>query len=131
MITAEFSPMASELFEKGPPSIEAIELARIIDRGIRESEVIDVKKLCIKEGEKVWSVMIDLYPMNNGGNLIDACALAAMAAPRPPKTKPVYQLKIVCRGHCASDVLLEGLLFFFFALNLIKKNVDIFFLFFV
>lgn len=80
MITAEFSPMASELFEKGPPSIEAIELARIIDRGIRESEVIDLKKLCIKEGEKVWSVMIDIYPINNGGNLIDACSLAAMAA---------------------------------------------------
>ena len=42
--------------------------------------MIDFKKLCIKEGEKVWSVMIDLYPINDDGNLIDACALAAVAA---------------------------------------------------
>ncbi len=80
MVTAELSPMASEKFEKGPPSITAIELARVIDRGIRESEIIDVKKLCIKEGEKVWALFLDIYPLNDGGNLIDASALAVMAA---------------------------------------------------
>jgi len=80
MVTVELLPLASEKFQSGPPSIQAIELARIVDRGIRESGMIDFKKLCIKEGEKVWSVMIDLYPINDDGNLIDACALAAVAA---------------------------------------------------
>ncbi|MBU2523451.1 MAG: exosome complex protein Rrp42 [Nanoarchaeota archaeon] len=80
MVTAEFSPMASEKFERGPPSIESIELARIVDRGIRESDLIDLDKLCIKEGEKVWCVFVDIYPINDAGNLADAAALAAIVA---------------------------------------------------
>lgn len=43
--TVELLPLASEKFETGPPGIKAIELARIVDRGIRESEVIDFSKL--------------------------------------------------------------------------------------
>lgn len=80
MVAAELWPLASEKFEMGPPSIQAIELARIIDRGIRESHCIDMKKLCIKEGELVWAVYVDIYPINVDGNLIDASALAAIAA---------------------------------------------------
>ena len=78
--TAELLPLASSRFESGPPRIEAIELARIIDRGVRESGFVDFKKLCIKKKEKVWAVFIDLYPLNADGNLIDACALATAAA---------------------------------------------------
>lgn len=80
MVTAEFSPMASEKFERGPPSIESVELARVVDRGIRESELLDMDKLCIKEGEKVWAVFLDIYPINDAGNLMDAAALAALVA---------------------------------------------------
>jgi exosome complex component RRP42 len=80
MVTAELWPLASERFEFGPPGIQSIELARIIDRGIRESHFIDMKQLCIKEGELVWTVFVDIYPINDDGNLIDACALAAVAA---------------------------------------------------
>jgi exosome complex component RRP42 len=54
MTTAELHPMASNEFDIGKPGIEAIEVGRIIDRGIRESGIIDWEKLCIKEGEKVW-----------------------------------------------------------------------------
>lgn len=80
IVSAELSPLASRKFESGPPQIQAIELARLIDRGIRESEFIDLKKLGIKSGEKVWAVFIDIYPLNDDGNLIDASALAAVAA---------------------------------------------------
>ena len=52
MVGAELLPLSSPEFEPGPPGIEAIELARVVDRGIRESKVIDFKKLCIKEGRK-------------------------------------------------------------------------------
>ena len=78
--TVELSPLASSRFEMGPPKIEAVELARIVDRGIRESGFIDFKKLCIKPGEKVWTIFIDIYPINEDGNLIDACCIAAAAA---------------------------------------------------
>jgi len=79
-VVTELLPMASERFEHGPPKIQSIELARIVDRSIRESEIIDMKKLCIKKGEKVWSVMIDIYAINDDGNLIDAAAIGAVAA---------------------------------------------------
>jgi exosome complex component RRP42 len=80
MTTLELTPLSSEEFDYGPPRINAIETARIVDRGIRESGMIDFKKLCIKQGEKVWTVFIDLYSINDDGNLLDACALAAMSA---------------------------------------------------
>jgi exosome complex component RRP42 len=80
VVTTELSPMASEKFEPGPPQIESIELARIIDRGVRESGMFDFEKLCIKEGELVWLVNLDIYPVNDAGNLIDAGFMAAIAA---------------------------------------------------
>ena len=52
MTTAELSPIASPDFETGPPRIGAIELGRVIDRGLRESGFIDFEKLVIKENEK-------------------------------------------------------------------------------
>ena len=85
MVGAELIPMASPEFETGPPGIQAIELARVVDRGIRESKAIDVKKLCIEKGEKVWSVIIDIIPMNDAGNLFDVSALASLAALRNAK----------------------------------------------
>ena len=80
MVNAEFMPMASPDFESGPPSIASIELARVVDRGIRESKSIDVKDLCIEPKEKAWSVGIDIITINDGGNLMDAAGLAALAA---------------------------------------------------
>lgn len=80
MIGAELYPLSNPEFELGPPEIEAIELARVVDRAIRESKAINQKKLCIKEGEKVWIVSIDICIINDSGNLFDAAALAALVA---------------------------------------------------
>jgi len=80
MIGAELLPLSNPDFELGPPSINAIELARVVDRGIRESGAIDWKSLCIEPGEKVWVVSVDICPINDEGNLFDASALAAIAA---------------------------------------------------
>ena len=77
---AELIPMASPDFEAGPPREDAIELARVVDRGIRESELIDVDKLCIEPGEKVWIVFIDIHILDYDGNLFDAASLASLAA---------------------------------------------------
>ena len=80
MVTAELIPMSSPRFEIGPPKFESIELGRVIDRGIRESKFIQMDKLCIKEGEKVWTVFVDLYSINDDGNLLDAAGIGAIAA---------------------------------------------------
>lgn len=80
IVGAELLPLSNPDFELGPPGIQAIELARVVDRGIRESKVIDFKKLCIEEGKKVWILLIDICTLNDAGNLIDGAALAALAA---------------------------------------------------
>ncbi|KYK28712.1 RNA-binding protein [Thermoplasmatales archaeon SG8-52-1] len=77
---AELIPLASPDFEAGPPREDAIELARVVDRGIRESELIEVDKLCIEPGEKVWMVFIDIHILDFDGNLFDAASLASLAA---------------------------------------------------
>jgi exosome complex component RRP42 len=76
----ELNPIASPEFEPGPPREEAIEMARVVDRGIRESGAIDINKLCITVGESVWIVYIDVHVLNDNGNIIDASCLAAVAA---------------------------------------------------
>ncbi len=80
MVTAEMLPLSSQRFESGPPKFDAIELGRVTDRGIRESKFIELEKLCIKEGEKVWTVFIDVYSINDDGNLMDAATIGAIAA---------------------------------------------------
>ncbi len=90
MVTAEMSPMASPLFDIGPPREDAIELARVVDRGVRESETVDIKKLCIEHGKYVYSVFADVYPLEYDGNLIDASSIAvnaALATTRFPEMK--------------------------------------------
>jgi exosome complex component RRP42 len=79
-VNAELVPIASASFEPGPPDEKSIELARIVDRGIRESKAIDTEKLVIEPGKKVFIVFVDVYVLNHDGNLIDASALAAVAA---------------------------------------------------
>jgi len=76
---ADFLPMAHETFEPGPPRVESIELARVVDRGIRAAEAIDLKSMFIEEG-KVWGIYVDLYVIDHDGNLLDAAAIAATAA---------------------------------------------------
>ena len=80
MIGTELLPLSSPEFEPGPPSEQSIEIARVTDRGIRESQAIDTHALCIKSGEKAWTVMVDIVSINDEGGLLDASAIATMAA---------------------------------------------------
>jgi exosome complex component RRP42 len=80
MVGVELLPMSNPKFESGPPDVRSIELARVIDRGIRESKTINNKELCLIPGEKVWSVMVDICTINDEGNLLDCAGLAAIAA---------------------------------------------------
>jgi exosome complex component RRP42 len=79
-VNAELVPLASPAFEPGPPGEDAVELARVVDRGIRESKAIDLETLCVEPGKLVFVVFVDVYILNHDGNLIDASTMAALAA---------------------------------------------------
>jgi exosome complex component RRP42 len=77
---AELIPMASDTFEGGPPDQESIEVARVIDRGIREGHAVDLEKLCIEPGKQVWIMFVDVHVLDYDGNLFDAANIGANAA---------------------------------------------------
>jgi len=80
MTNSELLPMASPTFEAGPPDERSVEMARVVDRCLREGKVLDLEKLCIIEGEKVWMIFLDLHVIDYDGNLIDAAVLGSVAA---------------------------------------------------
>ena len=87
VVNAEILPIASPYAEAGPPSEDAIELARVVDRGIRESEMVDLTKLCLIPGKSVVTVFVDCNVMNVDGNLFDATSYAVVSALRTARMK--------------------------------------------
>jgi len=78
--TAEILPLAHPDIETGPPNEHVIELARVVDRGIRESGMIDLKQLVLKKDKSVVGIFADNSILDHDGNLFDACSYAATAA---------------------------------------------------
>ena len=99
VVNVEFTPLASPEFESGPPSENAVELARIVDRGIRESEAIELDKLVLVAGEKVFSTFVDIHIINDQGNLQDAASLASIVALKNARLPKVENDKVVIGEH--------------------------------
>lgn len=78
--TAELLPLSHPSVETGPPGPDVIELARVVDRGIRESHMVDVSQLVIEKNKSVVGVFADIVVVDYDGNLFDACSYAATAA---------------------------------------------------
>lgn len=125
---AELVPLASPVFYAGPPNEDTIEIARVVDRGLRESKMIELENLVVESGEKVWSVLIDIHVLDHDGNLIDASAIAATKAllttmipkyedekvlygekdkPLPVRDKPVSSTFAKIGGYNVLDPILE------------------------
>jgi exosome complex component RRP42 len=117
---AELIPLASETFESGPPDRESIEVARVIDRGIREGQAVDMEKLCIEPEKEVWIMFVDVHTIDYDGNLFDAGNIAAMAAlknavvpseragkgpdtPLPVNHEPISVTAVKIAGHILVD----------------------------
>lgn len=90
-VNAELLPLASKSFEAGPPSEQGVELARIVDRSIRESRAIDLEKLCFIPGQKAYVIFLDFYVLDYDGNYFDPAVLAAVAALSTAKL-PKYEV---------------------------------------
>ncbi len=99
--TAEILPLADPHVEPGPPTEEVIELARVVDRGIRETEMIDLHQLVLIENKSVVGIFIDSSVIDSAGNLFDACSYASVAAVLS-STIPKYEIKD------EAPVLVEG-----------------------
>jgi exosome complex component RRP42 len=97
-VHAEFVPLASPSFEPGPPDENAVELARVIDRSIREPKVIKLDELVVEPGRLAWVVYNDIYLIDHAGNAIDASMIASMLAlasaklPSLVKTEEGYRI---------------------------------------
>ena len=117
---AELIPLASETFESGPPGRPAIELARVVDRGIREGQAVDMEKLCIEAEKEVWIMFVDIHTIDYDGNLFDAANMAAITAlknavvpakradkgedfPLPVSHEPISVTAVKIGGHILVD----------------------------
>ena len=80
IVNVELLPLAYETFEPGPPDENSIELARVVDRSLRDSKAVDLSKLVIIPGKKVWTLWVDVYVLDYGGNVLDASTISAVAA---------------------------------------------------
>ena len=92
IIQAEVLPIASPHIEPGPPDEDTIELARVVDRGIRESEMLDLDKLVLVPGKIVYTVFVDCSIINTDGNLLDATSYAVVSALLSCKL-PVFEIQ--------------------------------------
>jgi exosome complex component RRP42 len=98
VVNSELLPMASPLFEPGPPSENSIELARVVDRAVRSAECIDLSSFYI-DTDKVLGIYLDIYVLNYAGNYTDAATLAATAALLDTKKPKVENGKITRRDY--------------------------------
>lgn len=92
ILSAEVLPTASPYVEPGPPDEETIELARVVDRGVRESEMVDLEKLALVPGKIVYTIFVDCSIINYDGNLFDASSYAVVSALMSSKL-PVYEVQ--------------------------------------
>ncbi|CAE7943823.1 exosc9 [Symbiodinium sp. KB8] len=60
----------------------AVELARLLERVLREARAVDVEALCIAAGDRVWDVRTHVTVLDDAGSLADVCVLAAVACLR-------------------------------------------------
>jgi len=79
-VSLEITPLSAPEVMIGPPSEKAIEISRIIDRGIRESHAVKLEDLCLIPEKKVIGLFIDIYVLSDDGNLIDAAGIGALTA---------------------------------------------------
>ena len=92
ILSAEVLPTASPYSEPGPPDEETVELARVVDRGVRESQMVDLDKLVLIPGKTVYTIFVDCSIINTDGNLFDATSYAVVSALVSSKI-PIFEIQ--------------------------------------
>ena len=87
---AEVSPMAEA------HGVSQVQLSRLLDRSIRESDAIDTESLCIISGERVWLISCDVRVLDySGGNVVDTALFAAISALKAFKKPEISIVSVV------------------------------------
>jgi len=55
-------------------------IARTLEKLFKEHKVVDLESLCIKFGEKVWVLRVDVHILDTNGCLTEAAALSVLGA---------------------------------------------------
>jgi exosome complex RNA-binding protein Rrp42 (RNase PH superfamily) len=55
-------------------------LSRHVERVLRGSNAVDTEALCVVGGLKVWHIKVYIHILNDDGNLLDCCCLAALCS---------------------------------------------------
>jgi exosome complex component RRP42 len=106
-IGAEALPLAHPDYESGRPSDSEVEIARVVDRGLRESKAIDFKSLCVKKGELVWIGFLDFYALNGDGNLFDAGSIASLVTFMNSQIPKLDKEGQIVKGEYSGKIKLE------------------------
>ena len=77
-------------------------ILRLLERTLIIGNSIDAEALCVQSGVWVWRLHVDVSLLDDGGNAMDACVLAAVAALRH------YRLPEVSIGGDSDDVSSPG-----------------------
>ena len=51
-----------------------------MEKNVKQSRFLDVESLCIRAGEKVWQIRVDLNVLNHDGNILDCANIALVCA---------------------------------------------------
>lgn len=65
------------------------------------SGLVDLSRLCIDEGENVWTISIDIFCLGDNGNLSAACVLAASRALRNSRLPELDETRKAVLRHQA------------------------------
>jgi exosome complex component RRP45 len=122
--TVDLSPMAGSSFKLAPPistgpsstsntskgsnhsdqhqRLLSNRILRCIERVILIGGALDTEALVLQAGKWVWRFTIAMTVLDGGGNILDACVLAAMAALRHYR-KPQVDLSVGGSGGGGTD----------------------------
>lgn len=83
-------------------------LARAVERALRDTEAVDLMRLCIEPGRTVWHVRLDVRCINDDGSLVDACVSASVAALATARM-PRFDGGGVVRDERIGPLMVDGL----------------------
>ena len=78
----DFPPLCHSQFKPGPPSEQAQAATQFMMDVMQNSDLLDLKQLCVVPGKLAWVLNVDLVCLNYDGSVLDCCVKALVAAMR-------------------------------------------------
>ena len=82
----------------------AVELGRTLEQLLRHARAVDLESLCIVPARAAWCLRMDVRVVHNDGALMDACALAALAAAKAFR-RPEHRVRSRTGASSVVDVI--------------------------